>query len=362
MDPKPLGYRPALNGVRGIAILLVVGSHAAGWPPGGSYGVDLFFVLSGFLITTLLLEERRATGCVSLMRFYGRRALRLLPALVTMLLAYVAIAITFGSDPTGVIRRAAIGASYLTNVVQAWSPATDVRPLRHLWSLAMEEQFYLLWPAVLLIIVRFAPRLLIPFLAVGILASAIERITLLALTSPDGVRLYKGPDTHADPLLIGCLLAVMFISGRIVREHITAPLMALALAIGSVLITQLGAHDIGSFTFGIPLFACCAAAIVAAAATGARSARFLELWPFPQLGRISYALYLWHPLTFFALGVTGSHRAGGMIRPLLGVLAALALAVASWFLVERPFLRLKHRLGQPRAAEQLHTAVSTAAT
>jgi peptidoglycan/LPS O-acetylase OafA/YrhL len=342
--PRPLGYRPALDGVRGLAIALVVVSHATGWPRGGWFGVDLFFVLSGFLITTLLLEERRTVGRVSLARFYGRRALRLLPALGTMLLAYTAVAIAVGSDPSAVARKTLIGASYLTNIVQAWSPSTDVRPLRHLWSLAMEEQFYLLWPALLPLILRFRPRLLIPLLMAGILASWIERITLLAATSPHAVRLYKAPDTHADPLLIGCLLAVLLFSGRITRERITGALMFTGLAIGALLISQFGAHDVGSFVLGIPLFACCASVVITAAATGARSARFLELWPLPQLGRISYALYLWHPLTLFAIGVTRDHRAGGMVRPLLGIFAAVALAIASWFLVERPFLRLKHRL------------------
>ena len=143
-----LGYVPALDGVRAIAIAAVTGLHFFGLS-GGNYGVDLFFVLSGFLITTLLLEQHEKTGSIELSDFYLRRARRLLPALVTLLLA-VAIVGSFAYRPSRLAEILAAGGFYAANVVRAAAPGVlSAGPLSHLWSLAMEEQFYLLWPIAL---------------------------------------------------------------------------------------------------------------------------------------------------------------------------------------------------------------------
>ena len=147
-----LGHVPALDGLRGVAVAAVVAYHAFGWPRGGWIGVHLFFVLSGFLITTLLLEGRSR----SLRDFYARRARRLLPALVALLLAYMAIAALRGGNGLGAVAR--YGA-YTGNAYEAFRPGASERldGLNHLWSLAQEEQFYLVWPA-LLLLVRKARR------------------------------------------------------------------------------------------------------------------------------------------------------------------------------------------------------------
>ena len=153
---RRLGYRPSLDGLRAVAILLVVAVLPRSWLPGGTLGVDLFFVLSGFLITTLLLEERGATGDVSLPHFYARRALRLLPALWLLLIVYVAYGLANGHHglPSHVLGAAAIGAGHVANFFAAAGSPNQAHYLVHLWSLAQEEQFYLLWPIVLLALLR----------------------------------------------------------------------------------------------------------------------------------------------------------------------------------------------------------------
>ena len=146
-----LGHLRALDGLRGIAILGVIGMHLFNEPSGGFYGVDLFFVLSGFLITTLLLEEWDKTGGVSLPGFYRRRAYRLLPALFTVLALWV---IVTRASPRG-FEQAAAGGFYIANIVNALgSNLLGGTPLVVFWSLAQEEQFYLLWPLVLILLLK----------------------------------------------------------------------------------------------------------------------------------------------------------------------------------------------------------------
>ena len=163
---RALGYEPSLDGVRGVAVLAVVGYHADYLPRDGPLGVDIFFVLSGFLITTLLLQEWHANGSISLRLFFARRALRLFPALAVMLVVFVASSIVLSlsghlSRPHfhQNMKSVALGFFYVSNIARAWlSPDPMVPALGHLWSLATEEQFYLLWPIVLVILLRSGAR------------------------------------------------------------------------------------------------------------------------------------------------------------------------------------------------------------
>src|SRR5258707_14914511 len=174
-----LGYVPALDGLRGVAILLVLGRHAFTTPVGGGYGVDLFFVLSGFLITALLLEERDKTGQVSLNGFYRRRARRLFPALAVMLTAFIAIEIVKDRAAEG-FRTTLWGAFYTTNIAQAWFPHLIGRPpVSVLWSLAQEEQFYLLVPlALLLLLPRLSEHAMMRIVAVAFATVTVEGCVL----------------------------------------------------------------------------------------------------------------------------------------------------------------------------------------
>jgi peptidoglycan/LPS O-acetylase OafA/YrhL len=347
-----LGRQPALDGLRGIAILLVVLHHAAQWPSGGFLGVDLFFVLSGFLITTLLLEESAVTGRISLRRFYARRALRLLPALAVMLAGFIVVSVAVGDNPFIVLKRAALGVSYTANIAAAWWPDSQRPPLRHLWSLAMEEQFYLVWPVALLGITRFARTQLRLVLCLAIAGLWLETVVLVA-TDHVGNRIYMGPDTRAIPLLVGCLLASV-----VAVAPLRIPRLTAALAILAALYLALFLHSDrpDALILGIPLFAVATAVLIAAGITIPRLESALSWWPLVQLGAISYALYLWHPLTLLAVGSPAGHPAG-IARPVLGVLAAIGIAAASRILVERPFLRLKRRLRHDEPTPQPALAI-----
>jgi peptidoglycan/LPS O-acetylase OafA/YrhL len=231
--PK-LAYEPALDGLRGVAIALVVSWHAFGWPVRGFLGVQLFFVLSGFLITTLLLQEWQRTGSISLPSFYRRRALRLLPALAVLLLTYVfAQVVREVFDPHSLalgvaLRSALIAAFYVTNVAQAAGVVLPV-PLNHLWSLAAEEQFYLLWPFLLVgALRRGVPRRLVEAgLVIGIVLVALQRLHL-SLGDASRARLHYGPDVSFDAILIGCLLGIWFAAGAAPRALRSAILVRLA--------------------------------------------------------------------------------------------------------------------------------------
>jgi peptidoglycan/LPS O-acetylase OafA/YrhL len=170
VPPAKLRYRPALDGVRALAIAPVVTMHAFGWPREGSLGVEIFFVLSGFLITTLLLEERGRTGAISLARFYRRRAARLVPGLVLMLAVYAIV--TRGTHAWALL----FALTYTSNIATLADPTAMPWSLGHLWSLAQEEQFYLLWPPLLLLLLtRIRPALLPKALALLIIAVVIEK-------------------------------------------------------------------------------------------------------------------------------------------------------------------------------------------
>jgi peptidoglycan/LPS O-acetylase OafA/YrhL len=221
---RKLGHVPALDALRGIAIALVLGGHAAYLIPGGGLGVDLFFVLSGFLITSLLLNEWHERGRVNLIAFYRRRALRLLPALVVMLGVYclvVSFLTLIGQHPKDtpgrVLLGSLLGLAYATNLADL-AGGLPVGALSHLWSLAQEEQFYLLWPPILLLALgfRLSPRRLMLALAVLATASATAQ-TALWLNGASIHRIWLGPDTHAYPLLFGCIAGVAFTHGMIRR-------------------------------------------------------------------------------------------------------------------------------------------------
>jgi peptidoglycan/LPS O-acetylase OafA/YrhL len=342
-------YVPALDGLRGVAIALVVSYHAFGWPARGFLGVHLFFVLSGFLITTLLLQEWHRRGTISLQGFYRRRALRLLPGLAALLVAYTGLhlvrTVAGGAehDLATALKAVAYSAFYVTNVVQAAGVVLPV-PLDHLWSLAAEEQFYLLWPFLLVLALRFRVRAgLVEAALVGAIALvALERVRL-GLEDASFARLYYGPDTTFDPILIGCLLGLWFVLDRAprpLREDSTVRWLvppALALAAVPVVVLGPGWEPI-QWSWVLP-FGLASGLVLWAVVTERAPAleRLLAVRPLVALGRISYSLYLWHLLVLW----TGERQLG--IPPAIGLALAIAVAAASYRFVERPFLRRKRR-------------------
>jgi peptidoglycan/LPS O-acetylase OafA/YrhL len=353
-----LGYRPALDGVRGLAIAIVVSFHAFGWPGGGTLGVDLFFVLSGFLITTLLLEEHDAKGTISIRRFYGRRARRLLPALFVLIAPFLLLAAvsaaTTGSLRSPVFVGLASALTYTSNIVVAADPSAVPAGMIHLWSLAAEEQFYIVWPLLLLILIRAGgARLVARAFVVLLIVSVVYRLQLL-MRGASIERLYYGPDTHADSLLIGCAFGCYFArrglpvwirsSGR-GRE--VASIVALTLVIATVVLLERIPQRLAYETQLLPTaFALVAGLFVVCALAGETVvARALSVRPVVFLGRISYSLYLWHlPLLVAFAGV---HREVGL--PTIGaVVVAVALANCSRKFIELPFLRQRTDAGTGR--------------
>jgi peptidoglycan/LPS O-acetylase OafA/YrhL len=347
-----LGYQPVLDGLRGVAILLVLGVNSLmGFLPGGFVGVDIFFVLSGFLITTLLVEEWTRSGTISLKRFYARRALRLLPALFLLLVASCAYAALFQSHETAAVtcREAIWVLFYFANWMLTIEHA--VGSLDHAWSLSVEEQFYFVWPVVLLSLLRLGVRRerVLLLLALLIIGSAAWRAALWH-SGAHYLRLYYGSDARADALLIGCVLGLLFswnllptVAGARVARRASALVAIVFLAIIALWVP----HD-SAFLYagGFTLIALSAAAVLAGA-LGSRSEGILGSPVLVWIGRISYSLYLWHYPVFHVLRVERFDSFGWspMLVQALRFTAAFVAACASFYLVERPFLRLKRRFG-----------------
>lgn len=332
---RALGRVPALDGLRGIAVMLVIAGHAWKEPAGAGFGVDIFFVLSGFLITSLLLNEHAASGRVSLGRFYVRRALRIAPALWLLIAVGAVLASTnavAGAEAMSV--RYSIRAAYLGNVGLGYSWIHGVpEEFGHFWSLAFEEQFYLVWPflLVLLLRVRLAPRRIAFVLLLAALVS-IQNQALIWAQGGSRARIWFAPDTHLAPLAIGCLAAVLFtyrlIPDRVIRRG-WAPAAALcAMAIAVPPFDHRMIYDGPFAVFGF----FCAAVVLAVACRLPLASRLFGGRALRSVGRVSYGLYLWH-LPMIAL--FGAAR---------GLPLAVAATLLSYRLVELPLLQLKERL------------------
>ena len=329
---QKLGHRPGLDSVRAVAVLSVVAAH---WNIAGRFGivgawvgVDLFFVLSGFLITTLLLEEA-AGGPVSLRRFYGRRARRLLPALVVFLVVCVAWVVTVGSEQmrAATLAGAVSAAGYVANFV-----ATDymVDLTSHTWSLAVEEHFYLLWPAVLAVMFRWRGTRGVLHAALAGAAVAV----VLRLTVPAGASsLYTHSQFRADGLLVGCALAAW------VRMHGLPAWRRVAACAGTawlcVVFVAGGSTAPWMQAWGYTVNAVAAAAVIAWAVTATGPLTHPAL---TRIGAISYGIYLWHNAIGKALE---PYLHGVPLGVRVVVLAAVTFAICtlSYELIEQPIRR-----------------------
>jgi peptidoglycan/LPS O-acetylase OafA/YrhL len=329
-----LGYRPALDGLRGLAVLLVILRHSGlpGVESSGAVGVSLFFVLSGFLITSLLVEERKRTTSVSLTAFYQRRVLRLLPALVVVIVLVTAFSMMVGVAHNPLLRAAA-ALAYVGNWVQAAGMSLGL--LGHTWTLAVEEQFYLLWPLVLIALLRWRRGGLgvLLWFAIGAAAlSTIERPVLAGLGASED-RLTFGGDLYIAALMLGCALSIWMESNRGLRlpAVIGAGSLVALVAFSAV---PLDLFLNGPGTVVAPL----ATLAIAGLLTPGTGTRLLSMRPLVATGKISYGLYLWHaPLLAWA-------ASAGLLSPFslpLLVAVSFALAVASYRFVEQPFLRRK---------------------
>jgi len=343
------GHHPGLDGLRGVAILLVLGQHAPTRPLiDGFVGVTVFFCLSGFLITSLLVRELR-TGTIDLRAFYRRRAARLGPALMTVVAATVAILLVDRPDLGAgqVLAPAGAAATYTTSLFD-WSGHVFATKdyFNYTWSLSVEEQFYLVWPFVLLWGYRRSPR------AFGALVVALIGVTLaldLYLGTSRAVRYdpheYFGSDTNALPILVGSLLAIAVVNGWLSRtvRHL-APMSLIAVALLPLL-----AHRNDTERPSLVIVAGTALTLVAliGVVSQPRSATgtLLASGPLRWLGERSYSIYLWNVLARIAVLASLGHTVVGDVA---WIAMFVVLAELSYRYVERP---LRARYAPRRAAD-----------
>lgn len=349
-----LQYRPELDGLRGISILLVYVHHLY-HPllPGGFFGVDIFFVLSGFLITSLLLQERNRKGSISLKNFYIRRALRLMPALLLVVLTTggYALVVLSGKKAIQAYQGIWLTLSYVSNWFYALGRFSAGNPLGITWSLAIEEQFYLTWPVMLYLGLRLKlrRRWILGTLVVIISAVTFHR-KILAEHGASILRLYYGSDTRADALLIGCLAGLMVSWDLLPHDNKRFQIYIKYLAAIAVIFF---AYMVGTASWmdmmlyvqgGYTLIALSAALILIMLIVYPPKGALLILrfTPLVWIGRVSYGLYLWHwPVREFFY--PKNKIPDSFVQLLTVMVLSLLLTTLSYYLVEKPFLRFKKR-------------------
>jgi peptidoglycan/LPS O-acetylase OafA/YrhL len=351
---------PSLDGLRGIAVLTVLSFHFTGKPAGGWLGVEMFFVLSGYLITTSILREihsepgaDRVFRWADAGRFYFGRALRIFPAMFEMIALYALIKL---SHPSAVklFRENVLSTLFFYS---NWSRALRwgyPDYLGHTWSLAIEEQFYILFPFVLLLFLRSrrGERALAWSLLGLIVLLGIARAARVG-ANPDFDRLYNGTDTRIDAIALGCLLAFMARSSKVQemvkrlagrRSWLRTVLISCSVALPAWMIARTDWRQAWCYYYGLDLFAmCCAFAVIyIALAPESNFARVLGWRPLAFIGKRSYGLYLFHCPLMMAMFFLYKVPLGFEMTLLCGTLT-LVLAMLSWRYVEAPILRLKRR-------------------
>jgi peptidoglycan/LPS O-acetylase OafA/YrhL len=349
-----LPYAPGLDGIRAIAVFGVVMYHArVSWLPGGFLGVDLFFVLSGFLITSLLLAERRRSGRIDLGRFWLGRARRLLPAaLLVIAVCLVVVAVFYPGDLATLRGDALASVLYINNWHQILAShsyfAAFGRPslLQHFWSLSVEEQFYLIWPLVLAGGLAIGRRGLVICVAICVAIASIALMAVLYHPGADPSRVYYGTDTRVEALMIGALLAFAWPLGQMTRpagRGASLVLDAIGLAgLVGVILAMRGWHDYDSFLYdgGFAIVALAGAALIAAAAHPAsRIALALGAAPLRWIGQRSYGIYLWHWPVMALTRPRIDLRWSSWILVSAQVGVTLILAALSFRFVEMPIRR-----------------------
>jgi peptidoglycan/LPS O-acetylase OafA/YrhL len=342
-----LGYQPALDGLRAVSIVAVLAHHSR-WLPGGYLGVDIFFTLSGFLITALLTEEFARTGTISLRLFYARRALRLLPALIVLVVVCAGALLATVPAEYGplVLHEAAAVLFYVAN--WAWVIDLPLGVLSHTWSLGIEEQFYLLWPCVLLVMLRaISPRRAFGTILVLAGAGAAWRHALV-LAGARVEHLQRGLDTHGDPLLIGCALSLGLTAGlRVPGRSTFAAVLGVCSLAGLLAFSTFPDSYVHR-----PISSLAAVAvslIIAHVVCEPRSplTRLLAVASLVATGRISYGVYLWHFPVFYFFGlvtVPGTAATASWLAAAAAWAVSFGVAGISYAIVERPALALKRTL------------------
>lgn len=361
--PRPVtpsgSYRPGLDGIRALAVAGVLAYHFdAPWLPGGLLGVGVFFTLSGFLITSILMSTWERRGNLNLKDFWLRRARRLMPALVLVVTAVVVATIVVAPSQLGSRLRESFGAAfYVSNWVDIFSgnsyfqQTAGPAPFSHLWSLAVEEQFYLIWPLILLALLHLRRG---QYLRVGLLTSGLAAISFvfmywLAEPGFDHTRVYEGTDTRAGGVLVGAVLAIFLHAARAKSAALgvaawderPAPWWLDALGVAGlativILAVTTDQYSTTLYTYGILTLSLATLAVIAAAMhPRARVARWLSLRPLTWVGERSYGIYLWH-MPIIALMPAAFLAEQPWLRGGFALALTLVVASVSWTLVENP--------------------------
>ncbi len=362
-----LGYSPALDGLRGISILAVLAfnGHLV-WMRGGFIGVDIFFVLSGFLITVLLVQNYHRTSEIGLKNFYFRRALRLLPALLALMLVSTAFVLLFQSPEKIVttIKGELYTLFYVANWAQAPPRSPGIGPMSHAWSLSVEEQFYIIWPVLLFVLLKMKSKRVVLFILLSLVVISILLNVWFWQTGVPYLRMYFGSDTRANEILIGCIAALLISWGVFQRVegskwaghlkwafHSTAILSLSGILLSFFLVR----HNQGFvYNGGFALISVGVALVILDLVLfPSATSRIFEFALLVWIGRISYGIYLWHFPIFEASRQLFEGRTSVIFYQIFGLIATFLVAAASFYLLEQPFLKLRRRFGTSRPESDL---------
>ncbi|HEX7443197.1 MAG TPA: acyltransferase, partial [Acidimicrobiales bacterium] len=351
--PGDRRFRPDVEGLRAVAVLLVVLYHAS-FPglSGGYVGVDVFFVISGFVITGVLLRERAATGGTSILHFYGRRCRRIIPAatlviIATVTLAYVVLGVVYGNRTavdgrwTSVflanVHFASVGTNYLSS---QQSPSL----LQNFWTLAVEEQFYLVYPTLFLVAAAVRSRVSLHVrLATGLIVVIVASFVLsVAQTASNPTVAYFSPLTRAWELALGALVAVGARWLLTLSKGVAATMTWVGL--GAILIAAFGFDSTTAYPGWLVAVPVVGAALIIAGGTPVprhSAESILRLAPFQWTGRLSYSIYLWHwPILMLAADAVGKLSLP-FRQNLVWLAVALAASMVTFRLVENPVRRAR---------------------
>ena len=364
-------HLPGLDGLRALAVIGVLAFHDDRLT-GGFLGVDLFFAVSGFLITTLLIDELQRTNTIDLIGFWGRRLRRLLPAVMVLLVVVVIFFRLFADTGQWIIARndAPWAQFYVANWHQIssgagyWDAFAAPSAFEHLWSLAIEEQFYVVWPLLVIGAWRIGrTRALGTLTGIGIIASFVAMLTIY--DGGDPTRVYMGTDTRAFSLLCGAFVALPAIRHAITagmqkfRRAASGLTAALIVALGFMWFTVDGQSE-WLFRGGLLAHSIASAVIAVLIASSSSRLSVIFSWrPLAHIGRLSYALYLWHwPVFIFCT----SERLdiNGLALTAVRLAITFALSIASYLLVEQP-IRHKAKWAHGSQGRQAFVATTLAA-
>lgn len=354
------GYVPAIDGLRAVSILMVIAFHCGGpvskalFPNGGWLGVDVFFVISGYLITSILLNEQKRKDDISLKNFYMRRALRLMPVFA----AFLAANYFFYQGQKDTLAGVVIAGLYMADydLALGWLKTMGI-PARVSWSLAVEEKFYLLWPSVL----KFV-RLRVSGLArvaLSAIALCLGWKAYLIVSGASWLRLTGAFDTKIDVIMIGCLAAIFAQSAacsEIIRRVLGSRFVPLLLFAALLIIPRIVVHPsnlpspaaaVLFWDLSMPLYAMLAACVILSLQVQSQSlvSKFLSTPLMTWLGRLSYSLYLWHAFAFgiVAFAIQQKFVNTTLFEPAIYAVS-IAMAASSYYLIEKPCLNLKSKL------------------